>query len=367
MNTRIRVAASPGQAHVAVTRGDALIDYALWHTGAPDGVGDVLEGRVTTIAPAMAGAFVALTSAASTSAAQASAEGFLPDSEGAKGLSQGASLLVRVTRSAQGGKGPRLTARLPEGTQPGPGPNPVARLATHYPNASILVDDPNLAAQLGARYQAGVLDEPIADAIDALAQSAVDVPSGGRLSIWPTPALVAIDVDSAGALDRHSGPAAQRHEAFNKSLLAALAAQIRLRNLSGAIVIDLAGMPVKRRPSLAPDLRAALQSDPLKPRFLGFTALGLAEIVRTRIHPPLHELLVTPLSDGLAALRAVLAAGSTDPRAQPAIHAHPAIVAALRADPDALPDMLRRTGRSVMLRADPSLPPHTWMLDTRHA
>jgi Ribonuclease G/E len=360
VNATIRVAASPGQAHVAVTRGDELIDYALWHTGAPDGVGDVLEGRVTAIVPAMAGAFVALPN----NAHPLHAEGFLPDSDGAKGLTQGNTLLVRVTRSAQGGKGPRLTARLPEGARPGPGPNPVARLTARYPGASILVDDPSLAAQLGARYQPGILDEPIAEAIDALAQSAVDLPSGGRLSIWPTPALVAIDVDSAGALDRHSGSATQRHQAFNKALLPALASQIRLRNLSGAIVVDLAGMPVKRRPSLAPDMQAALQSDPLKPRFLGFTALGLAEIVRARIHPPLHELLATPLSDGLAALRAVLAASSTDPRAQPAIHAHPAIVAALQADPDALPDMLRRTGRSVMLRADPSLPPRTWMLDT---
>ncbi len=52
--------------------------------------------------PALAGAFVAL----------AGAEGFLPDSAGAAGLSAGTLLGVRVTRAAQGGKGPRLTARL---------------------------------------------------------------------------------------------------------------------------------------------------------------------------------------------------------------------------------------------------------------
>jgi Ribonuclease G/E len=357
VSTTIRVAASPGQAHVAVTQGDELIDYALWHTGAPDGVGDVLEGRVTGVVPAMAGAFVALPGI----------EGFLPDSDGAKGLTQGTTLLVRITRSAQGGKGPRLTARLPEDTQPAPGPTPVARLAKRYPDAAVVVDDAHLAAQLGARYQPEVLDDPIADAIHALAQPVVDIETGGRLSIWPTPALVAIDVDSAGAVDRHTGPAAHRHQAFNRSLLPALAAQIRLRNLSGAIVVDLAGMPAKRRASLGPDLTAALQSDPLKPRLLGFTALGLAEIVRTRIHPPLHELLASPLADGLAGLRAVLAASSTDPRTQPALRAHPAIVAALQADPAALPDMQRRTGRSVALRADPSLPPRTWTLDTPHA
>ena len=36
---------------------------------------------------------------------------FLPDSEGAAGVTEGWLCGVRVTRAAQGGKGPRLTAR----------------------------------------------------------------------------------------------------------------------------------------------------------------------------------------------------------------------------------------------------------------
>ena len=104
---------------MAVVRDNRLIDYALWRPGAPDGVGDIVMGRVTAIVPAMAGAFVALPDA----------EGFLPDSEGAKGLTAGTVLPVRITRSAQGGKGPRLSARLPDDAQPGPGPTPVQRMA----------------------------------------------------------------------------------------------------------------------------------------------------------------------------------------------------------------------------------------------
>ena len=38
------------------------------------------------------------------------ADGFLPDTEGGKGVTEGTVLGVRVTRAAQGGKGPRLTA-----------------------------------------------------------------------------------------------------------------------------------------------------------------------------------------------------------------------------------------------------------------
>jgi len=101
----------------------------------------------------------------------------------------------------------------------------------------------------------------------------------------------------------------------------------------------------------------------LQPKFLGFTALGLAEIVRPRVHPPLHELLAGPLAAGLAALRAAVAAFAGDPRGLPAVRAHPAVVSALQADAVALPDVVRRIGRAVTLQSDPSLPAAVWMLE----
>ena len=145
-----------------------------------------------------------------------------------------------------------------------------------------------------------------------------------------------------------------------------MADQIRLRNLSGGIVVDLAGLSPRKRAALGTDFAAALAKDPLHPRFLGFTALGLAEIVRTRIHPPLHELLAGPLPAGLAALRAVMAEFNNDPRSLPGIRAHQAVVSALQADPVALPDLVRRTGRGVTLRSDPSLPSMAWVLEKDH-
>jgi hypothetical protein len=172
-------------------------------------------------------------------------------------------------------------------------------------------------------------------------------------------------VDAGGSLTG-SGGARLRHEALNRAVLPALAGQIRLRNLSGAIVADLAGLSPRKRAALGPDFIAALAKDPLHPRFLGFTALGLAEIVRPRIHPPLHELLAGALAQGLAALRAVVAEFSRDPREMPAIRAHHTVVAALHADPVALPDVVRRTGRQVTLRSDPSLPATAWVLEKDH-
>jgi hypothetical protein len=365
MTASIRLATSPGEVHVAVVEDNHLLDYALWRPGAPDGVGDVHRGRVIAKAPAMAGAFVALSNT----------EGFLPDSEGAKGLTAGTILAVRVTRAAQGGKGPRLSARLDQPTTSGPpallyrGPDPVNRLAARYPEAPVLVDDAGIADSLGlgARVTVAqsVFDEDIADAIDTLSRPVVELQGGATLSIWPTPALVAIDVDTGGSL-AGSGGARSRHETLNRVMLPALARQIRLRNLSGGIVVDLAGLSPRKRAALGPDFIAALADDPLHSRFLGFTALGLAEIVRPRVHPPLHELLSGPLAAGLAALRAVMAEFSRDPRAMPAIRAHQTLVSALQADPVALHDIARRTGRDVTLRSDPSLPVTVWVLERDH-
>jgi Ribonuclease G/E len=378
----IRIASSPGEAQIAVVEVNRLVDFSLWRPGTPDGVGDVHRGRVIAHVPGMAGSFVAL----------ADAEGFLPDSEdphGGKGprLTAGALLVVRITRAAQGNKGPRLTARVEQTLGGGPvallrrGPDPIRRLAARYPEASLLVDDAGVAASLrdlasrmsiakpGVDGSCTVFDEDVAEAIDALSRPEIELPGGARLSIWPTPALVAIDVDAGGALGRSqpgSAGARSRHEALNRTVLPAIAEQIRLRNLSGAIVVDLAGLSPRKRADLAPDFASALANDPLHPKFLGFSALGLAEIVRSRIHPPLHELRAGPLAAGLAALRAVVAAFSRDPRSLPAVRAHPGVVTALQADTASLPDLVRRTGRDVRLRSDPSLAATVWMLEKDH-
>ncbi len=367
MTLRILAAVSPGEVRVAVQRDGELLDYAIWRPGAPDGVGDIYRGRVIARAPAMAGTFVAVTGA----------EGFLPDSEGGAGVTEGDILTVRVTRAAQGGKGPRLTARLgPDAVIEAPvalgllarGPGGLLELAQRYPDAGVSVDDNALAARvrpaLGDRLSlcGNAFDDDMDEHVDALSRSTVDLPGGARLHFHPTPALVAIDVDTGASGGGRHGKAAS-HLALNKAALPALSRQIRLRNLSGAILVDFAGMPARRRSELAPELRAALAEDPLRPRLLGFTALGLAEIVRPRMHPPLHELLAGPHAAGLAALRAMAIEVAERPYGLPVLRASPAIVAALQADAEALPDLARRTGRSLIVRSDPNLPASGWMIE----
>ncbi len=355
MSACIRVALSPGEVRVAVLRDGRLVDYAIWRPGAPDGVGDLHRGRVIARVPAMAGAFVELEGA----------EGFLPDSEGAAGLGQGAAVPVRVTRAAQGGKGPRLSARLTDEEQAvigaaaaegrpallRPGPDAVQRLRHLYPEASVV---------RGVGF-----DDALEGEIEALGQPVVALPAGGRLSVHPTPALVAIDLDAGGATAERRGKAAAQM-GLNRAALPEIARQIRLRDLSGAILVDLAGLSVRKRAGLGPALASALAADPLGPRLLGFTALGLAEILRPRVHPPLHELLAGPHAAGLAALRRLAAEAAADPAGRRWLRAAPAVVSALLADPVALGELERRTGRTLMLRSDPALPADAWVMENEH-
>ena len=361
MTLRILAAASPGEVRVAVLRADTLLDYAIWRPGAPDGVGDLHRGRVIARVPAMAGSFLALEGA----------EGFLPDSEGGAGLHEGDFVSVRVTRASQGGKGPRLTAHLAlDEILPARGPGALLELARVHPDARVLIDDGALAARLKPSLGDRVVvvtrafDADIEEQVEALAQPDIELAGGVRLNIHPTPALTAIDVDGGGTMAGRRGKTAS-HRATNSAVVPELARQIRLRNLSGAILVDFAGLKARGRTSLAPALHAALAQDPLRPRLLGFTALGLAEIVRRRVHPPLHELLDGPHAAGLAALRRIATETTEAPHRMPVLRASPAILAALQSDAEALPDLARRAGRVLILRSDPTLPSTTWTLETK--
>ena len=159
------------------------------------------------------------------------------------------------------------------------------------------------------------------------------------------------------------GSKARTHDQANRAALPALARHIRLRNLSGAIVIDVAGLSPKRRAGLAPAFARVLAVDPLAPRFLGFSALGLAEVLRPRIHPPLHELLFTPHAHGLAALRQAATQIAATPATALALSAAPSVISALNADPVALTQFSHRAGRALVLRQEHALSSAEWRLD----
>jgi ribonuclease G len=373
MPAEIRVAVSPGEIRTALLLDGRLEAAWVERPARPDGVGDLHRGRVAAVSAAMSGAFLELAGGET---------GFLPASEVPgerqpihRALQEGQALRVRVSRAAQGGKGPRLTARLDPGelAVPAPvaggpallarGPAAALRLAAAWPAATVGVDSAAQAATLRAalgRDRVSLVprafDPDLEEVFDSLAEPGWALPGGGRLSIHPTPALTAIDID-AGSLA--GGRDAAAHAAMNDAALAEAARQIRLRNLAGAILIDPAGMPAKARAALLPGLKRAIAPDSLL-RLVGLTGLGLIELQRQRLHPPLHEVLgapPTPLTQGLRALRAASREAAARPAARLALRAAPPVLAALAGLPGALAEYETGAGRPLRLIPDPSLAP----------
>lgn len=119
------------------------------------------------------------------------------------------------------------------------------------------------------------------DAIEALKSPRTDLPSGGWLSVEPTAALVAADVNTGGDFS----PAA----ALKANLEAAreLPRQLRLRGLGGQIVMDFAPVAKKERRRIEDALKTAFQRDPVETSLAGWTTLGLFELSRKRERRPL--------------------------------------------------------------------------------
>ena len=269
---------------IALLRRDVLAEYWLWNLAAPDGVGDIYTGRVEAVMPALAGCFLTL----------GDASGFLPDSAGGKGLFVGTYVAVRVTRAAQGDKGPRLeVVKQPYGDTPSllrRGPGPLLELAARLPDEDIVLDDYALMAELRPaleermRHDAKAFDAVLEDEVAVLAEPTAPLPHGALMHISPAKAATLIDIDAAAA-------SSMSPLTLNIAIIPEICRQIILRNLSGGILIDFAGLKSAQRQKLAEPLRAALTADTLRPSLLGFSHLGFAEINRRRIRPPLHELL----------------------------------------------------------------------------
>lgn len=352
----LHAAQSPGETRVVLLQDGIPLEYYIHRAAAPDGYGALYWARITARVPSMAGSFVALPGA----------EGFLPDTEGDTAGNTGDHLVVRVSRAAMGHKGPRVTARLTAAerefaasngsTGGGPvrllhaGPTPLEELRAAYPEAPV---------------EEGPLPGHLQAEIDSLAEPEIELSGGMRASFVPTPALTAIDLDSAAATGAR---AAKRGAQFaaNRAVLPELGRQIRLRNLSGAILIDLSGLPTRKRAALGADLAAALAPDRLGPRLAGFSALGFAEILRPRLRPPLHERLLGPHAAGLAAIGRVRAEAAANPGARFHLRASPAVAAALEADEGALSALAHGMTYKLSVRSDPTLVGSAWLIETIH-
>ena len=125
-------------------------------------------------------------------------------------------------------------------------------------------------------------------ALDTIQKEKVWLNSGGFLVIQQTEAFVSIDVNSG----KYTGKK-KMEETFRKINLEAVAEigrQLRLRNLSGIILIDFINMEnPDHRDELFHVLQKLLRKDPVKSRAIDITPLHILEMTRKKVRRPVIE------------------------------------------------------------------------------
>lgn len=116
----------------------------------------------------------------------------------------------------------------------------------------------------------------------------VDLKYGGYLIIEPTEALTVIDVNSGKFSKNLSKETAI--EKINAEAAKEVARQLRLRNLSGIVIVDFINQADDSSfDSLRSILSKEFKKDTLKSSLVDFTPLGLAEITREKRYGSIYE------------------------------------------------------------------------------
>lgn len=113
--------------------------------------------------------------------------------------------------------------------------------------------------------------------------------SGGYLVIEPTEALVVIDVNTGKAISKKKD-VQKTFLKINTEAALEIAHQIRLRNLSGMIVVDFIDMKGEEaRKELLKVFAAELARDQIPTKLVDMTGMGLVEVIRKKVRKPLYE------------------------------------------------------------------------------
>lgn len=159
----------------------------------------------------------------------------------------------------------------------------LSNIAEHIPSAKNIIslyDD-----KLLPLYKCYGFEKIISDALSPR----VWLKSGAYLIIEPTEALTVIDVNTG----KFDGNKKNREDTFLKINLEAagqICRQLRLRNMSGIIIVDFINMEnPENNEALINFLKTELSKDSVPSFFIEMTKLGLVEITRKKIKKPLHE------------------------------------------------------------------------------
>jgi Ribonuclease G/E len=371
------IAAGPGEWRAAwVEDGEAVELYV--ERGDTKPAGSVHLGRVVRLAPGLEALLVDI---------GGERPALLPlRHAGDAKREEGARMLVQVRREAWQDKAPRLTAKIAAPDLPAlaerasrldppaqlfPERGFAAALALRLPAMPqrIVADDIAIVPELRATFPGievaphDAADWPvdIEAAFETALAPTVALRGGGRVHIGEYPATSLIDVDTGTPDD---GASAERTAmAINRAAAALIARQLRLRNVSGAIVIDFVGLDRRgERERLQQAMAARLAGDPAKPQVLGWTRLGHLEIVRPRRQRSLADTLLQaegaparhPMTLAYEALRRLQREARANPAANWRLDVSAPVEAALRGPgAAALQALETRLGRRIAVAAAP--------------
>ncbi len=123
--------------------------------------------------------------------------------------------------------------------------------------------------------------------IETIHAREVDLPSGGRLVIDQTEALVAIDVNSGRS--RSSRDSETNAYRTNMEAVEEIARQLRLRDLGGLVINDLIDMrAMSKRREVYRKFGEFLKSDRARTTILPISEFGILEMTRQRMRPSIR-------------------------------------------------------------------------------
>ena len=124
--------------------------------------------------------------------------------------------------------------------------------------------------------------------MDNLLSSKVWLPSGANIIIESLETLTVIDVNSG----KNTSKKDTALFAINLEAAREIARQIRLRNISGMIIVDFINMKnEKEQEELILCLKEELKKDSVPAKFIDITKLGLVELTRKKVYRSLRETL----------------------------------------------------------------------------
>ena len=132
--------------------------------------------------------------------------------------------------------------------------------------------------------------------INHLCEHKVTMPGGAYIVIDKTEALTVIDVNTG----KFVGTNDLEDTVLRTNLAAAecIARQLRIRNISGIVIIDFIDMQLEEHRELVLEtLKNALKNDRLKTSTVGMTSLGLVELTRKKTRLPVDDFMLQPSKD----------------------------------------------------------------------